>query len=124
MFANRFSVYSTLVYSPYATSSFSQHSLLSAAGVVSDITQLCAYPIIAKLEDVVGRAEGFLFATVFMAVSSIMYAASPNIETYLVSCFTPNSPPPPPDGKGEMTFALKLELSKFGAPFSDPGVRE
>lgn len=52
LLANRFSVYMALTLNAYATSSFSEHSLLSAAGVVHDITQLCAYPIVAKLEDV------------------------------------------------------------------------
>lgn len=64
IFANRLSVYSALVYNAYATSAFSEHSLLAAAGVVSDITQICAYPIIAKLQDVC--VESDLEITVFL----------------------------------------------------------
>ncbi|OJD14060.1 hypothetical protein AJ78_05566 [Emergomyces pasteurianus Ep9510] len=85
IFVNRFQVYTAVVYNAYATSSFSEHSLLSTAGVVSDITKLCAYPIIAKLGDVFGRAEGFAFSIAFSVVGSILYAACPNIETYLVA---------------------------------------
>lgn len=52
MFADRFTVYTATTYNAFATSAFSQHSLLSAAAIVNDIAQLCSYPIIAKLEDV------------------------------------------------------------------------
>lgn len=49
---NNFGDYSTQVYVPYATSSFKQHSAMSAANVVANITRIAAYPIIAKLGDV------------------------------------------------------------------------
>ena len=61
MFASRFSVYSALTYNAYATSAFSQHSVLSAAGVAADITQLCAYPILAKLQDVGQAVDLIIF---------------------------------------------------------------
>ncbi|KAG5937468.1 hypothetical protein E4U59_004345 [Claviceps monticola] len=85
MFADRFVVYTSSTYNAYATSAFSQHSLLSTAAVVSDIAQLCAYPIIAKVEDAIGRAEGFALATLLYVVGSVMSAACPNAETYVVA---------------------------------------
>lgn len=59
MFADRYVVYTSSTYNAFATSSFSHHSLLSAAAVVSDIAQLWAYPVIAKLEDVCARSTVF-----------------------------------------------------------------
>ncbi|KAG5978788.1 hypothetical protein E4U55_005943 [Claviceps digitariae] len=85
MFADRYVVYTSSTYNAFAASAFSQHSLLSAAAVVSDIAQLWAYPIIAKIEDAVGRAEGFAVATLFHVVGSVMSAACPNVETYIAA---------------------------------------
>lgn len=47
-----FTDYSHLVVQPFVTSSFRQHSAMSAASVVNNIVRICAYPIIAKLSDV------------------------------------------------------------------------
>ncbi|KAG5924046.1 hypothetical protein E4U42_004760 [Claviceps africana] len=85
MFADRYVVYTSSTYNTYAASAFSQHSLLSTAAVVSDIAQLWAYPIIAKIEDAVGRAEGFAAAALFHVVGSILSAACPNVETYIAA---------------------------------------
>ncbi|KAG6014108.1 hypothetical protein E4U43_006914 [Claviceps pusilla] len=85
MFADRYVVYTSSTYNAFATSAFSHHSLLSAAAVVSDIAQLWAYPVIAKLEDAIGRAEGFAVATLFHVVGSVMSAACPNVETYIAA---------------------------------------
>ena len=50
--AINFADYSTQVYAAYTTSSFKQHSAMSAARVVMNIARISAYPIIAKLGDV------------------------------------------------------------------------
>ncbi|KAH8425115.1 uncharacterized protein LDX57_002864 [Aspergillus melleus] len=50
--AINFGDYATQVYVPYTTSAFKQHSAMSAARVVMNITRISAYPIIAKLGDV------------------------------------------------------------------------
>lgn len=51
-FAVNFADYSTQVYTAYTTSAFKQHSAMSAARVVMNITRIASYPIIAKLGDV------------------------------------------------------------------------
>ncbi|KAL4981584.1 major facilitator superfamily domain-containing protein [Aspergillus falconensis] len=75
--------YSTQVYVPYATSSFKQHSAMSAARVVGNITRIAAYPIIAKLGDVFGRAEMFILSILFQTIAYAIYAACQNIEQYI-----------------------------------------
>lgn len=51
-FGINFADYSTQVYTPYTTSSFKQHSAMSAAKVLMNIARISAYPMIAKLGDV------------------------------------------------------------------------
>nr|Q8X1Z7.1 RecName: Full=Siderophore iron transporter mirA; AltName: Full=Enterobactin permease; AltName: Full=Major facilitator iron-regulated transporter A [Aspergillus nidulans FGSC A4]AAK17009.1 major facilitator [Aspergillus nidulans] len=78
-----FGDYSTQVYVPYATSAFKQHSAMSAARVVGNITRIAAYPIIAKLGDVFGRAEMFILSIVFQAVGYAIYAGCKNVGQYI-----------------------------------------
>ncbi|RDW87007.1 putative Siderophore iron transporter mirA [Aspergillus mulundensis] len=75
--------YSTQVYTPYATSSFKQHSAMSAARVVGNITRIAAYPIIAKLGDVFGRAEMFILSILFQAIANAIYAGCQNVGQYI-----------------------------------------
>ncbi|KAF9630021.1 hypothetical protein BFW01_g202 [Lasiodiplodia theobromae] len=75
--------YSTKVYDAYATSAFSKHSALATANVVYTIMNMAVYPIMAKLSDVFGRAEGFSFSILFMVLSQVLYAACQNIGTYI-----------------------------------------
>lgn len=82
-----FSNYSSKTYTPYATSAFKAHSMLTTAAVVYKIARVISYPIMAKLADVFGRAEGFSFAILLMTLSYIMYAASNNISTYIAGYF-------------------------------------
>lgn len=72
-------------YIPYVTSSFNTHSLLTTANVVDRIARIIAYPVIARLSDVFGRAKGFSIATFFILISYVMTAASNNIQTYVAS---------------------------------------
>ncbi|KAL4930342.1 major facilitator superfamily domain-containing protein [Aspergillus undulatus] len=74
---------STQVYVPYATSSFKQHSAMSAARVVGNITRIAAYPIIAKLGDVFGGAEMFILSILFQAIGYAIYAACKNVSQYI-----------------------------------------
>ncbi|KAL4882188.1 siderophore iron transporter mirA [Aspergillus karnatakaensis] len=80
---NNFGDYSTQVYVPYATSSFKQHSAMSAARVVGNITRIAAYPIIAKLGDVFGRAEMFTLSILFQAIGAAIYAACKDVSQYI-----------------------------------------
>ncbi|KAL2862402.1 MFS siderochrome iron transporter MirB [Aspergillus lucknowensis] len=67
---------------PYATSSFQSHSLLTVISVVSGAMTSALYIPVAKLLDVWGRAEGFLVMVGLATLGLIMLAASKNLETY------------------------------------------
>ncbi|KAJ9150270.1 Major facilitator [Pleurostoma richardsiae] len=75
--------YSTKVYDAYATSAFSKHSALTTANVVYTIMNMVTYPVMAKLSNVFGRAEGFVFSVLFMSLSQVLYAACKDIGTYI-----------------------------------------
>ncbi|KAL4876287.1 siderophore iron transporter mirA [Aspergillus karnatakaensis] len=80
-----FSDYSHMLLNPYVTSAFRQHSALSSVNVVGNITRICAFPLIAKLSDVFGRAEMFSFSITVQTLSFILYASSPAIAQYFVA---------------------------------------
>ncbi|KAL2801982.1 siderophore iron transporter mirB [Aspergillus granulosus] len=67
---------------PYATSSFQSHSLLTVVNVVSSAMTSALYIPVAKLLDVWGRAEGWLFMVMLSTLGLIMMAASKNLPTY------------------------------------------
>ncbi|KAL4786829.1 major facilitator superfamily domain-containing protein [Aspergillus varians] len=83
--AINFGDYSTQVYTPYATSAFKQHSAMSAARVVGNITRIAAYPIIAKLGDVFGRAEMFTLSILFQAIGYSIFAGCKNVSQYIAA---------------------------------------
>ncbi|KAL2822423.1 siderophore iron transporter mirA [Aspergillus granulosus] len=80
-----FSDYSHMLLNPYVTSAFKQHSALSAVSVVGNIARICAFPVIAKLSDVFGRAELFSFSITFQTMSYILYASSQAIMQYFAA---------------------------------------
>lgn len=82
-----FSSYASQTYTPWATSSFKAHSMLATAAVVYKIARVITYPIMAKMADVFGRAEGFTFAIFFITLSYIMYASANNISAYVTGYF-------------------------------------
>ncbi|CAG8017199.1 unnamed protein product [Penicillium salamii] len=82
--AINFADYSTQVYAAYTTSAFKQHSAMSAARVVMNIARISAYPIIAKLGDVFGRAEMFILSIFLSVLGYVIYAACTNIAQYIV----------------------------------------
>ena len=59
--------------------------MLTTAGIVQNIADVAAYPIVAKLSDVFGRAEGLTLSVGFSAIANALAAGSHNIETYVVS---------------------------------------
>ncbi|KAA8914943.1 hypothetical protein TRICI_002779 [Trichomonascus ciferrii] len=73
------------VYTNYATASFQQQSLLSTVQIVNGVLNVVTRPPVAKIADVIGRFEGFLFSIVFLTIGFIMLAKSPNIETYFAA---------------------------------------
>ncbi|KAG7443014.1 uncharacterized protein BT62DRAFT_1009616 [Guyanagaster necrorhizus] len=77
--------YTTKVYTAYATSDFSKHSLLTTSDVLENITTIVAYPIIAKLSDVFGHTEDLVLNIWLMALGEIMKAASLNVQTWVAA---------------------------------------
>lgn len=67
---------------PYATSEFQSHSLLTVINIVSGAMTSALYIPVAKLVDVWGRAESWLLMVGLSTLGMIMMAASRNLETY------------------------------------------
>lgn len=97
-----FATYSSTTYIPYATSAFKAHSMLATAAVAYKIIRVVIYPIMAKLSDVFGRAEGFSFAILFTTVSFITFAASQNIQTYVAGNFF--------DAVGDVSYIIMQQI--------------
>ncbi|KAL2315904.1 Siderophore-iron transporter Str1 [Schizosaccharomyces pombe] len=66
----------------YATSAFAGHSLLSTIAVANNIISAAIKPPLARLSDVFGRLEAFLFSLLLYLVGLILMAASTNVQTY------------------------------------------
>ncbi|KEF62074.1 uncharacterized protein A1O9_00046 [Exophiala aquamarina CBS 119918] len=75
---------STIVLSltPFATSDWSTHSLLTVIGIVSNTMTAAVYIPMAKMLDVWGRAEGFLLMLCLCTLGVVLMAASENLSTY------------------------------------------
>ncbi|KAL1896119.1 hypothetical protein Sste5346_004861 [Sporothrix stenoceras] len=67
---------------PYITSDWSSHSLLTVIGIVANAITAAVYIPMAKVLDVWGRAEGFLIMTLFCILGLVLMAASQNLSTY------------------------------------------
>ena len=67
---------------PYVTSDFQSHSLLTVIGIVSNAMTAATYIPMAKILDVWGRAEGFLLMIAFSTLGLILMAASKNLATF------------------------------------------
>ncbi|KAI1136778.1 MFS general substrate transporter [Hypoxylon sp. FL0543] len=67
---------------PYVTSAFALHSLTATTGVMSGIFGGVSKLTLAKILDIWGRPQGFLFVVLLMTVGLVMMAACNNVETY------------------------------------------
>lgn len=76
----RLSILSSLT--PYVTSDFESHSLLTVIGIVSNAMTSAVYIPMAKLLDIWGRAEGFLLMVGFSILGVILMATSHNLATF------------------------------------------
>ncbi|KEF51097.1 uncharacterized protein A1O9_12820 [Exophiala aquamarina CBS 119918] len=70
---------------PYVTSSFALHSLTPTTGVLSSVIGGVTNLSIAKILDVFGRPQGFLFCAVLATLGLITAAACNNVEAYAAS---------------------------------------
>lgn len=97
-----FAKYASGTYTPYVTSSFSSHSLLSTAGVIERIASIATYPIMAKASDFFGRAEGFTAAFVVVTLSYVIMAACQNVQTYVVGGVF--------DSIGDVAYSIMVQI--------------
>ncbi|KAJ6022720.1 hypothetical protein N7499_008035 [Penicillium canescens] len=67
---------------PYITSSFESHGLLPVVSVVSTILGGSSKLTLAKIIDIWGRVEGFLFMLLIIVVGLIMKATCTSMEMY------------------------------------------
>ena len=67
---------------PYVTSAFAQHSLTPTVGVLSAVIGGVTNLTLAKILDVFGRPQGYLFTIGLATVGLIMMAACNNVEAY------------------------------------------
>ncbi|SPO02037.1 probable transporter (major facilitator superfamily) [Cephalotrichum gorgonifer] len=70
---------------PYVTSDFESHSLLTVIGIVTEAMTSAVYIPMAKLLDLWGRAEGFLLMVVFSTLGVILMATSHNLAMFCAS---------------------------------------
>ena len=67
---------------PYVTSAFAQHSLTPTVGILSSVIGGVTNLTIAKVLDVFGRPQGYLFCIVLATVGLVMMAACSDVEAY------------------------------------------
>jgi MFS family permease len=79
---NAFQSSITNTLTPYVTSNFSQHSLLTVITIVSNSLAAAVYIPTAKLLDLWGRAEGFAVMVCFATLGLIIMAASTSLTAY------------------------------------------
>ncbi|KAK0716655.1 major facilitator superfamily domain-containing protein [Apiosordaria backusii] len=69
-------------YQPYATASFSQHSLLATVNVLRSVIAAAAQPTSARIADIFGRVELVSLSVFFYVLGTILEATSHNVETF------------------------------------------
>ncbi|KAL8951288.1 MAG: hypothetical protein Q9222_002726 [Ikaeria aurantiellina] len=67
---------------PYVTSAFAEHSLTPTVGILSAVIGGVTNLTIAKMLDVFGRPQGYLFCICLATIGLIMMAACNNVEAY------------------------------------------
>lgn len=72
----------TNVLTPYVTSSFKQHSLTAATGIMSSLIGGLTKLPLAKILDIWGRPHGLAVMMVFLTVGLVMMAGCNNVKTY------------------------------------------
>ena len=67
---------------PFVTSELESHSLLNVIYIVADAIGAALFIPLAKVLDVWGRAEGFLFMTVLATLGMVLMAACKDLPTF------------------------------------------
>lgn len=88
---------------PYVTSAFAQHSLLSTTQVVSSIVGAVAKLPIAKIINIWGRAEGYILMVAICTIGLVMMAACNSVEMYAAAQVCNPATPAPTTHKRLLT---------------------
>ena len=72
----------TAALTPFVTSAFAQHSLTPTVGILSSVIGGVTNLTLAKILDVFGRPQGYLFCIFLATVGLIMMAACNSVEAY------------------------------------------
>ncbi|KAE9974904.1 hypothetical protein BLS_002854 [Venturia inaequalis] len=72
----------TSIMTPYATSAYSAHSLVSTISVIQGVVNSVIKPPMSKVADVFGRLESFSLAIFLYTIGYIQQAASTNVQTF------------------------------------------
>lgn len=67
---------------PYVTSSFQRHGLTAMTGIVANLMSGVSQVPFAKILNIFGRMEGYLFAHVLCCFGLLLMAVCNNVETY------------------------------------------
>ncbi|ODV95723.1 hypothetical protein PACTADRAFT_3406 [Pachysolen tannophilus NRRL Y-2460] len=70
------------VFTSYATSAYSTHSLLSTVNVIEAVVGAASQPVYARLSDVFGRIQLFVVAVLFYVVGTIIQSQSYDVQRY------------------------------------------
>ncbi|KAL2838040.1 major facilitator superfamily domain-containing protein [Aspergillus pseudoustus] len=81
-FVNAFQLSVSSSLNPYVTSSFMAHSLSALPTALGDAFAAATYLPMAKLMDVWGRAEGFLFMVLFLTLGLVLMASCNSFAAY------------------------------------------
>ncbi|KAH7094943.1 major facilitator superfamily domain-containing protein [Paraphoma chrysanthemicola] len=71
-----------MVYQPYATSGFANHSTLATVNVLRSVVAAAAYPAAARLSDIFGRLEMVLMSITLYILGTIVDATCHNVEGF------------------------------------------
>lgn len=67
----------------YVTSSFDRHGVIATVGIVATIMGGCCALTLAKVVDVFGRIQGFLFMLFILLLGVVLKAGCQRVETYV-----------------------------------------
>lgn len=81
-FVNAFQSSITNNLTPYITSGFQEHSLLTVIGIVSSSMAAAVYIPVAKILDVWGRAEGFMCMACLATLGLVLSAVTRDLPTF------------------------------------------
>lgn len=70
------------VYQPYATASYQEHSLFAAINVIRGVIAAAAQPTYARLSDIFGRLELFIFAVILYSMGTVIESQAYDIYRF------------------------------------------